>query len=112
MENKDYAVVLTSCGRFDLLRQTCLSFARYADILPRQFIVVEDSGCEEVREVLADISLPVCDKQSAPRTSGGDRCRLCACENRLCFSLSGRLGFFPQWIYRGIRFWMRRKSAR
>ena len=58
MENKDYAVVLTSCGRFDLLRQTCLSFARYADILPRQFIVVEDSGCEEVREVLADISLP------------------------------------------------------
>ena len=58
MANKDYAVVLTSCGRFDLLRQTCLSFARYADILPRQFIVVEDSGCEEVREVLADISLP------------------------------------------------------
>lgn len=58
MTNRDYAVVLTSCGRFDLLRQTVASFAEYADIAPRQFIVVEDSGDEKVREVLADIPLP------------------------------------------------------
>ncbi len=57
MDNQ-YSVVLTSCGRFDLLRQTVASFAAFADIPPRQFIVVEDSGDETVREVLAGINLP------------------------------------------------------
>lgn len=54
----DYAVVLTSCGRFDLLRRTVASFAEHADIPPRQFIIVEDSGDDKVREVVADINLP------------------------------------------------------
>ncbi len=49
-----YSVVLTSCGRFDLLRQTVKSFLQFADILPTQFIIVEDSGNEKVREILAD----------------------------------------------------------
>lgn len=58
MTHPDYAVVLTSCGRFDLLRRTVASFAEFADIAPRQFIVVEDSGDDRVREALADIPLP------------------------------------------------------
>ncbi len=53
--NIEYSVVLTSCGRFDLLRQTVESFLRFADIPPTQFIIVEDSGDEKVREVLADL---------------------------------------------------------
>ena len=53
-----YAVVLTSCGRFDLLRQTVASFAKYADIAPQQFIIVEDSDDGQVREAVAGINLP------------------------------------------------------
>ena len=56
--NKDYAVVLTSCGRFDLLRRTVESFAAFADIMPKQFIVVEDSGDDKVRETLSGIDMP------------------------------------------------------
>ncbi|MGI9307072.1 MAG: hypothetical protein ACR2P5_07210 [Gammaproteobacteria bacterium] len=51
----EYAVVLTSCGRFDLLRQTVRSFLQFADIPPAQFIIVEDSGDEKVRDALADL---------------------------------------------------------
>ena len=54
----DYAVVLTSCARFDLLRRTVESFAAHADIAPRQFIIVEDSGSDEVRGALSGIDLP------------------------------------------------------
>lgn len=39
-----YAVVLTSCGRFDLLRQTVESLLRSVDQKPAEFIIVEDSG--------------------------------------------------------------------
>lgn len=56
--NNDYSVVLTSCARFDLLRRTVESFAAFADIAPRQFIVVEDSGSDEVRGALSGIDLP------------------------------------------------------
>ncbi len=56
--NFQYSVVLTSCGRFDLLRQTVKSFLQFADILPTQFIIVEDSGDEKVREILADFDFP------------------------------------------------------
>ena len=56
--NNDYSVVLTSCARFDLLRRTVESFAAFADIAPRQFIVVEDSGSGEVRGALSGIDLP------------------------------------------------------
>ena len=55
----EYAVVLTSCGRFDLLRRTVESFLRFADVRPRQFIVVEDSGDENgVRAALAGLDYP------------------------------------------------------
>ena len=50
-----YAVVLTSCGRFDLLRRTVESFLRFADVRPLQFIIVEDSGDDKVRDALAGL---------------------------------------------------------
>lgn len=53
-----YSVVLTSCGRFDLLRRTVESFLQFADILPTQFIVVEDTGDDKVRDVLAGLDAP------------------------------------------------------
>ena len=53
-----YTVALTSCGRFDLLRRTVESFLRFADIPPVKFIVVEDSGDDKVRDVLAEIDFP------------------------------------------------------
>ena len=53
-----YAVVLTSCGRFDLLRRTVESFLRFADVRPHQFIIVEDSGDDKVRDALAGLDFP------------------------------------------------------
>ena len=54
----DYSVVLTSCGRFELLRRTVESFAAFADIAPAKFVLVEDSGDEAVRDVVAGVDLP------------------------------------------------------
>ena len=54
----DYSLVITSCGRFDLLRRTVASFLKFADVQPKQYILVEDSGDESVREVLAPFNLP------------------------------------------------------
>ena len=53
-----YAVVLTSFGRFDLLRRTVESFLRFADVRPLQFIIVEDSGDDKVRDALAGLDFP------------------------------------------------------
>ena len=50
-----YTVVLTSCGRFDLLRETVSSFLEYVDIKPAAFVVIEDSGDEAVRDALAGL---------------------------------------------------------
>lgn len=53
---KDYTVVITSCGRFDLLTATLQS------LLPRltgslaEVLVIEDSGDAQVREILQGIS--------------------------------------------------------
>ena len=54
----DYSLVITSCGRFDLLRRTVASFLKFADVQPKQYILVKDSGDESVREVLAPFNLP------------------------------------------------------
>ena len=54
----DYAVVLTSCGRFDLLAKTAGSLLAHLDWPPAQFIVTEDSGDERVREVLSQFNAP------------------------------------------------------
>ena len=45
--------VLTSCGRFDLLEQTLASFFQYNDAPIARYILVEDSGDEAVRQVVA-----------------------------------------------------------
>ena len=45
--------VLTSCGRFDLLEQTLASFFDNNTYPVSQFIIVEDSGSQEVRDVVA-----------------------------------------------------------
>lgn len=47
-----YAFVLTSCGRFDLLDATLASFVAHAEIPPTQVIISEDSGDADVRDVV------------------------------------------------------------
>ena len=54
----DYSLVIASCGRFDLLRRTVTSFLKFVDVQPKQYILVEDSGDESVREVLAPFNVP------------------------------------------------------
>ena len=54
----NYSLVITSCGRFDLLRRTVASFLKFADVQPKQYILVEDSGDESVREILAPFNVP------------------------------------------------------
>ena len=50
-----FTVVLTSCGRFDLLRATVESLVRHIDEQPSAFILIEDSGDASVRNVVADL---------------------------------------------------------
>ena len=52
--NRDITFVLTSCGRFDLLRRTLASFLEHNDTKIEKHIIVEDSGDDSVRDVLAE----------------------------------------------------------
>lgn len=54
----EYSVVLTSCGRFDLLRRTVQSFLQFADGECVRFVVAEDSGDDGVRDVLSGLDAP------------------------------------------------------
>ncbi|MCM8536376.1 MAG: glycosyltransferase [Lentisphaeraceae bacterium] len=47
-ENSETTVVLTSCGRFNLLTPTINSFLKYNTEPIRNFIIIEDSGDETV----------------------------------------------------------------
>jgi len=47
-EDSDVTVVLTSCGRFDLLKKTVESFLQFNSYPIKAFIITEDSGSEEV----------------------------------------------------------------
>ena len=47
-----YTLVVTSCGRFDLLETTLRSFYSHVDVAPQELIVVEDSADERVRDVV------------------------------------------------------------
>jgi hypothetical protein len=49
-----YSVVITSCGRFDLLRATLASLLPNLDVAPDKIIVIEDSGDRAVADVLAE----------------------------------------------------------
>lgn len=51
-DDSDVTVVLTSCGRFDLLRRTLESFFEYNTYPIRKFVVMEDSGNDGVRDAL------------------------------------------------------------
>ena len=49
-----YSVVITSCGRFDLLRATIASLLPHLDIPPQKIIIVEDSCDPSVKTVAAE----------------------------------------------------------
>jgi len=53
-----YTLVVTSCGRFDLLEETLRSFYAHVDVAPHELIVVEDSADEHVRGVVASLGVP------------------------------------------------------
>jgi|CXWL01.1.fsa_nt_gi hypothetical protein len=54
---RQYSVVVTSCGRFDLLRHTLQSLKDNLDQPPNAWIIIEDSGDERVRSVTAELGL-------------------------------------------------------
>jgi len=58
-EDSRYSVVVTSCGRFDLLRHTLESLLPLLDPPPEEILVIEDSGDASVREALAGLKSPV-----------------------------------------------------
>jgi len=39
-----YTLIVTSCNRFDLLKQTLRTFFFFADVLPSKMVIHEDSG--------------------------------------------------------------------
>ncbi len=55
----DYTVVLTSCGRFDLLAETLKSLIANLDVPPAKIIVIEDSGDAAVKDVCASMNAPI-----------------------------------------------------
>lgn len=57
-KNFEYTCVLTSCNRFDLLEQTLTSLFKYLDILPKEFIIIEDSGQPGLQAVLGKFKFP------------------------------------------------------
>ena len=54
----NYTVVVTSCGRFDLLRRTLRSLKEHMDQPPVAWVIIEDSGEEEARLVASELDLP------------------------------------------------------
>lgn len=51
--------VLTSCGRFDLLAETMVTFLEHNTAPIARWIVVEDSGNDNVRTVLGGVDAPL-----------------------------------------------------
>ncbi len=49
-----YSVVITSCGRFDLLRATLASLLPHLEVPPEKIVVVEDSCDGAVEDVVAE----------------------------------------------------------
>lgn len=56
---EDFTIVVTSCGRFDLLRATLASLFKHLDWPAKRVLVIEDSGDESVRAALADLGVPI-----------------------------------------------------
>lgn len=55
----EYTIVVTSCGRFDLLRETLASLFQHLERPAKRVLVIEDSGDEAVRAALADLGPPI-----------------------------------------------------
>jgi hypothetical protein len=51
---EEYSVVITSCGRFDLLRATLASLLPNLDRAPEKIVIIEDSSDQSVKNVLSD----------------------------------------------------------
>lgn len=54
-----YTIVVTSCGRFDLLRETLQSLFKHLDQPAARAIVIEDSGDEAVRAAVDGLGMPI-----------------------------------------------------
>lgn len=57
LPERRYTIVVTSCGRFDLLKATLNSLKPHLDLAPEAWIVVEDSGDEAVRAAVAECGI-------------------------------------------------------
>ncbi|HCL78329.1 glycosyltransferase family 2 protein [Stutzerimonas nitrititolerans] len=53
-KDSDITLVVTSCGRFDLLKRTLESFDRYNTAVMREVFITEDSGDEAVRACIPE----------------------------------------------------------
>lgn len=53
-DNKEVTVILTSCGRFDLLRITLESFMKHNTYDIKEFIIYEDSGLKVPKDLKDD----------------------------------------------------------
>ncbi len=53
-ENSDVTVVITCCGRFDLLKETLNSFSKHNTYPIKKVIIIEDSGSDEVHTAIPD----------------------------------------------------------
>ena len=51
-EQSDVTVVITCCGRIDLLQQTLNTFFKFNSYPIKKIIITEDAGCEEVYSVI------------------------------------------------------------
>ena len=53
-KDSDVTVVVTSCGRFDLLKQTLASFDTFNSMPIRQVVITEDSGSKAVEQCIPE----------------------------------------------------------
>ncbi|MFZ2029519.1 MAG: glycosyltransferase family A protein [Vitreimonas sp.] len=54
---REFSVVVTSCGRFDLLRRTLQSLRDTLDMAPATWVVIEDSGDDSVRDIIKALGI-------------------------------------------------------
>ncbi len=57
----DVTLVITSCGRFDLLKQTIESFDKYNSYPIKEVVVMENSGDKSIYSVIPEHWLPYCE---------------------------------------------------
>lgn len=59
-DSSDVTLVITSCGRFDLLKQTIESFDKYNSYPIKEVVITEDSGDKSIYSVIPQHWLPYC----------------------------------------------------